>query len=1257
MNSNYTSMIRPTFLPSILSFLFVMLMSVSSFAQLEVIMNAGSNGITYVGCSGVLFDSGGNGPAEYGNNENTTVTICPDIPGELMTLQWNLFDLSTVDDNPDPNEQNLDYMLIWDADNSSGPPTLGSYSGNTIANNIVSATSMNPSGCLTVQFVSNTNGTGQYAAMITCATPCQPPTSVGEILNADNAAGDSIAACVGETIDFSGYGLPQDGFTISNLYWDFGDGTDDNTNSGNVSHAYAEPGHYVVELFVTDDNDCSNINLLSLGVFISTYPTFDPFSGDTTVCLMNGQFSLYAYPDEYSQTWVDSPLSIYVEDNCMSDDVGVLQETPMFVTGFPAGETIDELSDMLSICVDIEHSFMGDFVLEIMCPNGQIMTLHQQGGGGTSLGIPGENPDIIDCDDLSTFGEPWTYCFTPSATQTWVEASASVATLPAGDYEPIESFDELIGCPINGVWTLLFTDLWGIDDGSIPSFAINLDPDLYPDLISFTPIIGTQNDSSYWDPLGANIINTSANGNVITIDPTAQGEFDYNFVVENNFGCSFDSSLTVTIVDYQVEASVVGGNPVFCDGTGAITANIIGNPPGLFVYEWSPDIGLSSPNQATTNVILFQDTLTYTVTSYPLGLPGCASTAEVTVMLDPSIDAGDDATLNVCWNSGILVLSEAYLNGTPDANGVWTNVAGNVVMDFDPILEINELFTYTITNLATGCFKTAELLVVVSPIGTPACCSFDLYDDTLSASCAGYSDGYIEVWVDGLGEPGPFDFTFIDPLGNPSVLNPLDDMVPDTIFNLPAGTYQVQVSTPFPNYCPIYDTIVVNEPAAILTTPFPDTSICIGGVAAISAYASGGNGGFIHHWTTPQGTTFDTSPNEIVNIDTLTADPTVYIVITEDSNNCLSNPKYPEVDIFPPISITLPADTQICVNTPLLLRPSNVSGGVYTTGDMYDVYDFFWFDENGIALDANSDSLSLIPAEEAWYYLSVIDTCSTPMKMDSIYVHFYTQPNTMFTSDTISGCYPTGIQFTNLTDPNLTAGSVWNFGDGEMSTDLNPFHIYEGQGLFTVTLNVVSPNGCYEDTVMTDYILSNGYPQAGFAFSPAHPTMLNSEVSFTNLSYNNEVNYWEFYQGDPNMGTSDEENPVFYFPDNTPGIYPVYLEVSNNTNCVHDTIVYVQVFEDFLIFVPNSFTPDGDGYNDYFGPKGTDLNANDYSMKIYDRWGKLVFETTDLNRQWNGADMNGDYYVPTGVYVYRIVVRSESTYEKKELGGNVTVIR
>ena len=125
---------------------------------------------------------------------------------------------------------------------------------------------------------------------------------------------------------------------------------------------------------------------------------------------------------------------------------------------------------------------MGDLVILIECPNGQTTILHQQGGGGTQIGIP--NPaDNVDCDDASTLGEPFTYCFTNEATETWVEWVANSnfgGTIPAGDYEPIEPLSNLIGCPANGVWTLTVIDNWAADDGTLFSFGLNLDPHFTP---------------------------------------------------------------------------------------------------------------------------------------------------------------------------------------------------------------------------------------------------------------------------------------------------------------------------------------------------------------------------------------------------------------------------------------------------------------------------------------------------------------------------------------------------------------------------------------------------------------------------------------------------------------------------------------------------------------------------------------------------------------------------------------------------------
>ncbi|MBK9192876.1 MAG: PKD domain-containing protein [Crocinitomicaceae bacterium] len=362
-------------------------LSLFSFSQTTVIMDAGSNNTTVNTCLGGLFDSGGAGAiTPYTNNENYTVTICPDVPGDFITLYWVVFQLDPTDNIPGPGSD-ADNMTIYDGPNTSAG-TLGTYGTNDLDGLIVSASILNPSGCLTIVFNSNASGVGNFNASISCDTPCDAPVVQGIINGADNVIGDSIAVCVGESVSFSDTGSsPGPGFSLVQWTWDFMDGTADSTSGLNASHAFTAPGEYLVQLYVEDDNGCSNNNLLSLQVLVATPPSWDPFPTDTTICL-GESVVLAAQPANYEVMWTGFPGGVWDSDNCVPDDVGVLVTTPLTMTGFNSSEVVDQISDIVSICVDIEHSFMGDFVLQVQCPTGQIMTLHQQGGGGTNLGVP-----------------------------------------------------------------------------------------------------------------------------------------------------------------------------------------------------------------------------------------------------------------------------------------------------------------------------------------------------------------------------------------------------------------------------------------------------------------------------------------------------------------------------------------------------------------------------------------------------------------------------------------------------------------------------------------------------------------------------------------------------------------------------------------------------------------------------------------------------------------------------------------------------
>jgi gliding motility-associated-like protein len=90
------------------------------------------------------------------------------------------------------------------------------------------------------------------------------------------------------------------------------------------------------------------------------------------------------------------------------------------------------------------------------------------------------------------------------------------------------------------------------------------------------------------------------------------------------------------------------------------------------------------------------------------------------------------------------------------------------------------------------------------------------------------------------------------------------------------------------------------------------------------------------------------------------------------------------------------------------------------------------------------------------------------------------------------------------------------------------------------------------------------------------------------------------------------------------------------------------------IYIPNAFSPDGDGLNDIFKAKGIDIV--EFKMEIFDRWGELVFKSDRIENGWNGAKLDSDYYAQSGMYTYTVVAR-EAHGEIFEIIGHVMLLR
>lgn len=252
--------------------------------------------------------------------------------------------------------------------------------------------------------------------------------------------------------------------------------------------------------------------------------------------------------------------------------------------------------------------------------------------------------------------------------------------------------------------------------------------------------------------------------------------------------------------------------------------------------------------------------------------------------------------------------------------------------------------------------------------------------------------------------------------------------------------------------------------------------------------------------------------------------------------------------------------------------------------------------------------------------------------------------------DAVGACSGTAVPFTDLStiNPGSISNWNWNFGDGSSSSVQNPSHVYMSGGMFNVTLEVTSNAGCTAS--VTQPVLIDQSPNASFSYNPTEPDILNTTVQFINQSTGSITYSWNF----AGSGTSNQTNPIYTFPD-IPGNYAVTLVASNGI-CT-DTLHQVIVVNDALIYyVPNAFTPDGDEFNQEFVPVFTNgFDPYDFNMKIFNRWGELIFESNDAKVGWDGS-YHG-MYVPDGIYSWQIEFKTTMSDERVITNGHVVKLR
>jgi len=300
----------------------------------------------------------------------------------------------------------------------------------------------------------------------------------------------------------------------------------------------------------------------------------------------------------------------------------------------------------------------------------------------------------------------------------------------------------------------------------------------------------------------------------------------------------------------------------------------------------------------------------------------------------------------------------------------------------------------------------------------------------------------------------------------------------------------------------------------------------------------------------------------------------------------------------------------------------------YTGAGPNAITDWAWnFDDGNLAFVQDPDHLYQIPGTFS-VRLTVTDI-NTCRDANTYELPYYPVPDLIVIAPSeFVGCEPASITFNNLSFPiDTTYDVVWDFGDGKKGSGLSPTHEYTEPGVFTVSLDITSPIGCTTDTTFFDLIEILPSPDAGFTYSPNNPSNIEPTVQFIDQSKEAQSWRWDF----AGISFSLLPSPVFTFPDT--GLQVVTQIVTHASGCKDTAVQIIDIFPEVRYFLPNAFTPNGDGINDLYRGEGVMEGARQFQFQVWNRYGELIYESSDPFEAWNGRKNNIGVLSPPGVYV------------------------
>lgn len=728
---------------------------------------------------------------------------------------------------------------------------------------------------------------------------------------------------------------------------------------------------------------------------------------------------------------------------------------------------------------------------------------------------------------------------------------------------------------------------------------------------------------------------TSSIQNPCHVFPT-NGVYNVSLMVTDSNGC--DDVINHLVQVYQNPIADAGNYAVVCGGD----FTIIGGSPtvsggaGPWTYQWSPTTNLNCSNCANP-VATPLVTTTYSITITDVN--GCIDSSTMLMQVNPN------PTAIFSVDTPCLGSANNFTDQSLGLNSQWAWGFGDGGIDSVQFPSHTYLLdgSYIASLLVTtdsGCTDTISQVVIVDPVpqvsfSVANVCLYDsaYYLDNSIINAPGVLASWVWDFGDGNGSTQQ----------NPAHLYGAD------------GTYTITLIVTSTDGC--VDTAsqqLIIHPIPVAN--FTKQNVCEYDTAFFVDISTVNTGGIVS-WNWDFG---DSSTSTIQNPNNNFPSDGQYqvqLIVTTDSGCVDSITRQITIHPKPVAGFTV---DDVCVYETAVFQDSSsvASPGVIVSWD-YD------FGDNSIPSTLQNPSHKY----DLWgVYIVTQMVASDSGCLDTAWeqIIIHPQPVTWFIADTTKGCENLPVQFTDLTTiPADTAYSItnwaWDLGNGDTDTSQNTSTIYSAidlwtPGLYTVTLITTSNVGCLDTLVQSNMIEAWPVPIADFTESPNPVTILFPYVTFVNLSDGGSYYYWDMDDGFT-YETGSESDYTHIYSNIDTGIYVVQLIAENIYGCQDTAFDSVNVRGDYILFVPNTFTPNNDGLNDFFFPQGIGFrDLRNFEFMIFDRWGDLIFLSEDVDDKWDGKANGGRYEAQQDVYVW-LIITSDYEGAKHKYVGHVTLIR